>query len=389
MTAVDAMPQHRPDPFDPPADLTDPERDPVRRMRYADGHLGWLVTGYEQARAVLADPRMSVRPELAHQPDSQPTNLTVPAGFFLRMDPPQHERYRRLLTGRFTVRRIRALEPGITAIVDEALDSLAAAGSPADLVSTYALPIPSLVICELLGVPYADRGGFQRDSARMLNLQAPAADRNAAVGSLLAYLSELVADKRRTKPDDLLGDLAASGAVTDEELAGIALLLLLAGHETTANMIAHATFALLQRPEQLALLRDDPDRAAGAADELLRHLSVLYLVLRTATADLELDGHAIRAGETVTVSLAAANRDAGRFPGPDALRLDRDATGHLAFGHGIHQCLGQQLARTELRIALPALLRRFPGLRLAVPAEDVPMRTEMAVYGVHRLPVAW
>ncbi|MCT9932301.1 cytochrome P450 [Planotetraspora sp. A-T 1434] len=382
-------------PFDPPDELRPLRAEaPICRMAYPDGHEGWLVTGYAAVRAVLADPRFSTRPELLHSPIPQRMAqfkmLPVPPGFFLRMDPPAHTRYRRLLTGQFTVRRMRQLEPRIEEITNGRLDAMERAGGPIDLVQSFSLPIPSLVICELLGVPYDDRVRFQRDSAVMLNLESTPDQVMSAMTDLLTYLRDLVRRKRVEPADDLLSGLVSGGELTEEEITGMALLLLIAGHETTANMLALGTFALLRNPAQLAAVRDDPAVVEDAVEELLRYLTIIHIgPVRTALEDVELDGHLIRAGESVTLSLPAANRDPERFADAEDLDVTRSAHGHLTFGHGIHQCLGQQLARTEMRVAYPALLRRFPGLRLAVPAEEVPMRSNMSIYGVHRLPVTW
>ncbi|MEU7895627.1 cytochrome P450 [Nonomuraea sp. NPDC049152] len=385
------LPTARQNPFDPPQELRLWQAEgPIRPMTYADGHQGWLVTGYAATRAVLGDPRFSVRSELAHSPLAKPTSLSVPPGFFLRMDPPEHTRYRRLLTGEFTVRRMKALEPRIEAIVADQLALMERHGSPSDLVEDFALPIPSLVICELLGVSYQDREKFQRDSAMLLNVEAEPKRRETAFADLMTFLSELAVRKRAEPEDDLLSGLAAQRDLTEQELAGIAFLLLIAGHETTANMLALGTFALLSNPARLAALRDaGPEAVAASVEELLRYLSVLFHVVRVALEDVEVEGRTIKAGESVTLYLAQANRDAERFAAPEELDLTHSVAGHLAFGYGIHQCLGQQLARVEMRIAYPALLRRFPGLRLAVGSEEVPLRTDMAIYGVHALPVAW
>ncbi|MDP9867134.1 MULTISPECIES: cytochrome P450 [Streptosporangium] len=389
------FPLVREHPFDPPGEaLRWQQQGALHRMTFADGHLGWLVTGNAAARAVLADNRFSNRTELNHPPVAHPLfqeedRRTLP-GFFLRMDAPEHTRYRRLLTGQFTVRRMRQLEPRIEKITSDCLDAMEGSAQPVDLVQSFALPIPSLVICELLGVPYADREQFQRDSAALLNLDSSAEQMAAALADLMAYLHGLVLRKRAEPADDLLGSLAAGGELNDEELTGVAVLLLVAGHETTANMLALGTFALLRNPDQLALVRDDPAVAESAVEELLRYLTIIHMgPVRTALEDVELDGRLIKAGESVAFSLPAANRDPERFDDPGTLDVTRPPTGHLTFGHGIHQCLGQQLARVEMRIAYPALLRRFPGLRLAVPPEEVPMRSNMTIYGVHRLPVTW
>ncbi|GAA4198138.1 cytochrome P450 [Microbispora amethystogenes] len=380
--------------FDPPDELARRRAEaPLQRMTYGDGHEGWLATGYAESRAILADARFSTRPELMHSALPQRVELRrdpLPPGFFLQMDPPDHTRYRRLLTGQFTVRRMKQLEPRIHDITQSRLDAMEREGAPADLVRSFALPIPSLVICEMLGVPYEDREKFQHDSSVILDLEASTDEIRTAMYDLLAYLSELVAAKRKDPGDDMLSGLAASEELTDAEIAGMGLLLLIAGHETTANMLGLGTFALLTNPRQLAVVRDDPDAVENAVEELLRYLSILHIgPTRTALEDVEIGGTLIRAGETVTLSLGAANRDPERFEGGDTLDVTRSAQGHLSFGHGIHQCLGQQLARVEMRIAYPALLRRFPGLRLAVPPEEVPMRATSAVYGVRRLPVLW
>jgi cytochrome P450 len=379
-------------PFDPPEELaTLPS---IGRMTFPDGHAGWLVTGYATARAILSDRRFSSRNELRRAPvrtaTAQESPEPAPPGILTRSDPPDHTRYRRLLTGQFTVRRMKMLEPGIERIVEEHLDAMADAGPGADLVRAFALPIPSLVICELLGVPYADRELFQRDTATMFDFTTPTDQLMAAMASITGYLDELVRRKRAEPADDLLSGLTHSDELTDEELRNIGLTLLVAGHETTANMLALGTFALLCNPEQLAALRADPVLVANTVEELMRYLSVAHVgPTRGALEDVEIDGQLIRAGEVVTISLSAANRDPARFDRPDELDITRSATGHLAFGHGIHQCLGQQLARVEMRIAFPALFRRFPALRLAVPAEEVPLREATLVYGVHELPVTW
>lgn len=389
------MPIQRACPFDPPADLIALRAErPVSRMIYPDGHEGWLVTGYAAVRAVLADVRFSSRRELLRTPiplDVPPARLEpAPPGAMIATDPPEHTRYRRLLTGQFTVRRMNQLTPRIQQITDDHLAAMRKEGPPADLVRSFALPIPSLVICELLGVPYEARDEFQQDSAVLFDLNTSAEQRQSAATNLERFLRELVEHKRAEPGDDLLGGLVTGSELTDEELTNIGLLLLLAGHETTANMLALGTFALLQHPEQMAVLRAEPELAVNAVEELLRYLSIIHIgPIRAATEDVEVEGELIRAGESVTVAVSAANWDPTRFPEPGQLDITRRATGHLSFGHGVHQCLGQQLARVEMRIAYPALLREFPTLRLAVPAAEVPLRTDMAIYGVHRLPVTW
>jgi cytochrome P450 len=281
------------------------------------------------------------------------------------------------------------LEEHITEIVERQLDELARLTPPVDLVAEFALPVPSLVICELLGVPYADRANFQVNSAKFLEKDVTLEEKMAAYGGMTTYLAELVMRKRAEPGEDILSDLARDDDVTVEELTGVAFLLLLAGHETTANMLALGTFALLEHPEQLAELRANPHLLPDAVEEMLRYLAIADVFYRYATEDIELGGETIREGSTVVVSLLAGNHDPERFDNPDTLDIHRKARGHLSFGHGVHQCLGQQLARIEMRAGFDGLLRRFPTLELAIPAAEVKLKTDMNIYGVHELPVTW
>ncbi|MEU6510111.1 cytochrome P450 [Streptomyces sp. NPDC046942] len=375
-------------PFDPPTELIDARRHgPISRYTHPGGRPGWLITGYDLVRSVLADSRFSSRKELLNVGDFEVP--PAPPGEFLLMDEPQHMRYRKPLMGKFTVRRMRQLTERIEQITTECLDAMEKAGPSADLVTAFAKPIPAIIICELLGVPYEDRGSFQEQIDAFLGGETSEEELIAAYTATQHYLAELVAAKRANPTDDVLSDLTDSD-LTDEELRGMGLILLAAGFDTTANMLALGTFALLQNPAQLAALRADPALADRAVEELLRYLSVAKTFMRTALVDVELGGQTIKAGTTVVLSYNTANRDPERFADPHVLDLRRQDGGHLAFGHGIHQCLGQQLARVEMRVAFPALVNRFPTLRLAVPAEEVPLRPESAdIYGVKRLPVTW
>nr|WP_042195886.1 cytochrome P450 [Kibdelosporangium sp. MJ126-NF4]CEL22287.1 putative cytochrome P450 hydroxylase [Kibdelosporangium sp. MJ126-NF4]CTQ93069.1 putative cytochrome P450 hydroxylase [Kibdelosporangium sp. MJ126-NF4] len=384
------LPRHRTTPLDPPPELTD--RGPLSRLTFADGTLGWLVTAHELTRTVLADPRFSARGDLQKSPmeDDNLNDVLDKPGMFISQDAPDHTRYRKLLTGHFTVRRMNQLIPRIQQITNDHIDGMRRHGPPVDLVREFALPIPSLVICELLGVPYADRAGFQHDSSRMLSLDTTGQETREALESIENYLLGLISAKRDQPDDGLISRLLSEGDLTDEEMSNIGFLLLVAGHETTANMLALGTYTLLTNPGQLRQLRDDPSLADNAVEELLRYLTVAHFgTTRTALEDVELGGLLIKAGEPLAISLSAANRDPMRFVDPDRLALNGTPTGHVAFGHGIHQCLGQQLARIEMRIGFATLLREFPTLRLAIAPEDVPMREEMLIYGVHTLPVAW
>jgi len=393
---VETMPAARQPgcPFDPPKALVEArEHGPISRLPFPDGHQGWLVTGYDLLRSILADPRFSSRKELMnHHPLVDYGDIEVPPappGEFLLMDEPQHSRYRKPLVGKFTVRRMRLLTERVAQVTAKHLDAMEKAGPTADLVTAFAKPIPAVIICELLGVPYEDRGRFQDNIDKFLGGEAGEEELIAAYLATQTYLAELVAAKRANPTDDVLSDLLDSD-LTDEELKGIALILLSAGFDTTANMLALGTFALLRNPEQLAALRADPTLTDGAVEELLRYLSVAKQFQRVALEDVELGGQTIKAGATVILSLHTANRDPERFTDPHVLDVRRQEGGHLAFSHGIHQCLGQQLARVEMRVALPALLNRFPTLRLAVPADEVALRPEIAdIYGVKSLPVTW
>lgn len=388
-------------PFDPPRRITELRQSrPVSPMIFPDGHEGWLVTGYDEVRRLMADTRFSSRQDIGplHMPYEMPGMLDMPAvtepspqepGLFISMDPPDHTRLRRMLTGAFTVKRMKMLEEHINDIAERQLDEMARLTPPVDLMKEFALPVPSLVICELLGVPYEDRKTFQANSAKFLEKDITLDEKIAAYTGLTTYLSELVTRKRAAPDEDILSDLARHDDLTIEELTGIGFLLLIAGHETTANMLGLGTFALLEHPGQLAELRADPALLNDAVEELLRHLSVVDVLFRYATEDIELGGETIGKGSTVIVSMLAANRDPRRFDDPGTLDVHRSARGQLAFGHGVHQCLGQQLARIEMRAGFARLLRRFPTLELAIPAAEVKLKTNMNIYGVHELPVTW
>ncbi|WP_433508688.1 cytochrome P450 [Nonomuraea sp. CA-143628] len=393
---ITAMPTERQPgcPFDPPKELIEArEHGPISRIPFADGHQGWLITGFDLVRSVMADPRFSSRRELMrHHPWVDYGDIEVPPappGEFLLMDEPQHSRYRKPLVGKFTVRRMRLLTERVEQVTAECLYAMEKAGPSADLVTAFAKPIPAIVICELLGVPYEDRGAFQDNVDKFMGGETSDEELMAAYTAVQTYLAELVAAKRANPTDDVLSDLTDSD-LTDEELKGVALILLAAGLDTTTNMLALGTFALLRNPEQLAALRADPTLADKAVEELMRYLSVAKTFFRTALEDVELGGQTIKAGTAVILSMNTANRDPERFADPHTLDLRREDGGHLGFGHGIHQCLGQQLARVEMRAAFPALLNRFPTLRLAVAAEEVALRPETAdIYGVKSLPVTW
>ena len=391
------LPMRR-DGFDPVPELAQLREDErVRRVTTAFGEEAYLVARYADVREVLADSaRFSNVPRRFDVPDgprfSDEEREQMLAGNLLAADPPDHTRLRRMLTPEFTVRRMRRLEPRIVEIVDAHLDAMAAAGPPADLVADFALPIPSLVICELLGVPYADRAAFQTRTGKLLDLSLTMEERREVGRESREYMAELVARAQAQPGEDMLGMLVRQHGdeLSTDELIGVAGLLLIAGHETTSNMLGLGTLALLRHPDQLALVRADPTAAAPAGEERLRWLGSVHSgVPRTTTRDVVLGGVEIPADTMVVLALATANRDPRLLADGDRLDVTRDAAGHVAFGHGVHHCLGAPLARMEMRIAFPALLRRFPRLALAVPFEEVGFRSYHFIYGLHTLPVTW
>ncbi|MFH9347513.1 cytochrome P450 [Kitasatospora sp. NPDC017646] len=380
-------------PFAPPPPYRQAQQEePVSRISLWDGAPSWLVTRHEDIKAVLSDPRFSsdsTRPGFPFiSAGARYLNTGQPT--FIRMDDPEHARLRRMLTGEFMIKRVEALRPGIQRIADDLLDRMTDSRAEADLVRAFALPLPSLVICLLLGVPYQDHEFFQECSRVLLRRDSAAEDVAAAQRRLVDYLADLT-ETKRTQPDDgILSRLVERGELNTAEIGAMGRLLLVAGHETTANMTALSVLALLRNPGQLDHLRRHPEAVTGAVEELLRYLTIVHSGLtRVATEDVDLAGVRIRAGEGVVCMISTANRDEGEFPDGDRLDLTRDARRHLAFGFGVHQCLGQPLARLELQIALNTLLRRLPELRLAVPFEQVRFRGDMLIYGVHELPIAW
>ncbi|AUA14166.1 cytochrome P450 [Streptomyces sp. SID8382] len=392
------MPRAAGCPFDPPPTTRalHTER-PVTRVRLWDGSTPWLVTRYADQRALLGDPRVSSEATLPGFPHAS-------AGFrenagrrrsFITMDDPEHARIRRMVTGPFAIKRIEALRPEIQKITDDLIDAMLAGPTPVDLVRALALPLPSLVICKLLGVPYEDHDFFQRNSSLLINRHSSVEDVVGANEALTDYLEGLVIAKLADPADDMLSELAGrvrAGELTQRDAANMGVLLLVAGHETTANMIALGTVALLENPDQLAILRetDDPKAIARAVEELLRYLTIVHNGRRrVALEDIEIGGETIRAGDGIIVYTGTGNWDAEVFPEPERLDIGRDARRHIAFGFGIHQCLGQPLARVELQVVYGTLYRRIPTLRLATGIDQLPFKEDGLVYGVYELPVTW
>ncbi|XUL94538.1 cytochrome P450 (plasmid) [Streptomyces galilaeus] len=394
-----SFPMPRSCPFGPPSEYARLRaEEPVSRVRLQNGRTAWLLTRHQDVRALLSSAATtSNRAHPSFPATVANTRAFAQKGFLLSMDAPEHALHRRMVTGEFTANRIRRLRPRIQEIVNTCVDRVLAAGSsggPVDLVQELALPVPSLVICELLGVPYESRAVFQKNTEVLLNRASTAADREGAFSALRTFLGELVTSKDTAPDDALLSRLAVkyreAGRYDHEHLTGFAMLLLLAGHETTANMISLGVAALLDGDEaDLAALVADPALMPQAVEELLRYLSIVdYPTSRVLLEDTEVSGTLIRANEGFVASGTAANHDPEVFPDPGRLDLRRNTAGHVAFGFGVHACLGQNLARTELEIVFNTLFARIPGLRLATGVDRLPYK-DSTVYGIHTLEVTW
>ena len=400
MTSEPALvvPAPRSCPFAPPADYQRlREQSPVSRVTLPNGRPAWAVARHEDLRALLSDPRFSsdrAHPGFPSLLAGSGPEVTRGTASLISMDPPEHGPARREVLGEFTVRRIQALRPRIQQIVDRQLELMTAGPRPADLVAALSLPVPSLVICELLGVPYADHDFFQDRSARLLRHTTPGPEQLRVQRDLSGYLRELVAGKVADPGDDLLGRQVVrqreAGEVRPRDLAALAFLLLVAGHETTSNMISLGVLAFLENPAAREAVRAEPARTPGAVEELLRYFSIVdAAVARMATEDIKIGDVLIRAGEGVVALSSTANRDPAAFGHADELDIERGERHHLAFGFGPHQCLGQNLARLELQVVFDSLLRRIPDLRLAVPLDEGPFKDDAIIYGAYELPVTW
>jgi cytochrome P450 len=371
------------------------EHEPLARVKLPYGDEGWLLTRYDDVRTANSDPRFSLAQAVVR--DVPRLNPQRASAILTDLDPPEHTRLRRLVAKAFTVRRVEQLRGQAEQTAADLLDEMVQAGPPADLVQSFAVPLPGLMICELLGVPYAQREEFQEWVAAFLAVTAlPVEERNTRLGKLAAYLAGLAAQRRETPTEDLLGALVAvseeGDRLTEDELIQLTLLLLGAGYESTASEIANFTYALLAHPDQLALLRERPELIPNAVEELLRWtplVSTAGSMPRYATDDVQLSGGTVPAGDPVLLARHAANRDPRMFPDPHRLDLTRQLQGHQAFGHGAHHCIGAPLARMDLQVALAALLDRFPGLRLAVPDDQLQWKTGQAVRGPIALPIGW
>ncbi|MFE5091531.1 cytochrome P450 [Streptomyces sp. NPDC056638] len=363
---------------------------PVHTIRTDEFERIWLVVGYGEGRAALADQRFGKEWQgLVDRPEGDDPIFAN----MLELDAPHHTRLRRLVTREFTARRVEALRPRVQQITDELLDAMVPAGR-ADLVDALAFPLPMTVICELIGVPDLDRNTFRKLSNDVVTPSTPEQEREAVV-AMGVYLAELIEDKRCSQGDDLMSALVRTrdeegDGLSPDELVGMAFLLLVAGHETTVNLISNGVRALLHHPDQLGALRADFGLLDGAVEEMLRYDGpVETATFRFPREPVEIGQRVIPAGEPVLISLAGADRDPGRYPEPDRFDIRRDTQGHLAFGHGLHFCLGAPLARMEGRIAIRSLLERCPRLALDVDAGKPDWLPGMLIRGVRELPVRW
>jgi cytochrome P450 len=367
----------------------------VLRVKVPSGEEAWLVTRYADVRAVLADERFSSSVTAPGYPKGFYFPVVPQPGAFVAADPPDHTRYRRMIMSQFTKKRAEALRPRVQKLVDERIDEMEAGPNPVNLVTAFARPVPLMVVCDLLGVPYKDRTAFGRWINTLVESNPSPAARNASASALFGYMNQLVAEKERQPTDDVLGRLAGDqirkGELSRSEAVVMGMMLLSAGFDTTASSIALSVLALLQNPAELKRLREHPELIGGAVEELLRNQNVMqHGVARVAKEDVEICGQLIRAGEGVIALTSSADRDDSVYPDADQVDITRSGSSPLAFGHGSHSCIAKFLARVELQIALLTLIQRLPGLRLASRPEELEFRRPTAmVHSVNELPVAW
>jgi cytochrome P450 len=379
-------------PLAPPIEFESWREEPGLQRAIWNGQPTWIVSRYQDIRAALVDPRLSAD-TLSNliRPSSEESTPVI----FARIDDPEHHRLRRMMTSQFTFRRTEAMRPQIQELVDHYLNKMIDAGPPADIVRNFALPVPSLVIALLLGVPLEDLELFQHNTSVGLDVNSTEEQRVQGFAEMYGYIQELVARKAREPGDDLISrlvtDYVATGQLDHDTVAVNGVIMMQAGHETTANMISLGTVALLEHPDVFERLgqTDDPVVIAHAVEELMRYLTIVHAqVDRIAIEDLTIGGQLIRAGDRLLMNLPAGNWDSEFVDSPEKLDIQRNARGHLAFGYGTHQCIGANLARVEMQVAFATLARRLPGLQLAVPPDELRFK-EADIYGMKELPVTW
>ncbi|WP_234407544.1 cytochrome P450 [Pseudomonas bohemica] len=388
-------------PMDPPAEYAQMRaQEPISKVKLWDGSDAWIVTRMEEFRELMTSPHFSADPNTAGFPFISPSRAAQSRSYqtFITMDPPDHGTFRRMLTKEFMVKRMQAMRPQVQAALNRLLDDMECDGAPADFIEKVALPLPSLVISIMLGVPYEDHSVLQEWSKDRQNLSLAPEALTEAARNMEAYISKLLHEKELDPGDgeDLLSRMAIDwvnpGKLSHQDAVQMGVLLYLAGHETTANLIGLGLVSLLQHPEQKEALMANPLLARGAAEEMLRFHSITHMNSnRVATQDVEIGGHLIRKGEGVLALLHAANHDPEVFTSPDAFDIHRETKdqAHVAFSFGIHQCLGQPLARLELHVVFETIFRRFPTLQLAVPFEELDFKRNVFVFGLNSLPVIW
>ena len=394
------FPMQRVCPFDPPAEYAALRDDqPVVKVRVPTGQDAWLVTRYDDVRRLLTDPRVSADRRHPNMPlteevtEQSRRNIAAFGRSLIGLDPPEHGPRRRMLIAEFTVRRMQELRPHIQHTVDGLIEDMLAGPRPVDLNTALSIKVPTHTLCDLLGMPFEDHELIVRSATAQLRRSVTPEERQRTSAELRAYIDQLILKKSAEPTDDLLGRLILTNRETQlydhNLLVGITMLLMVAGFETTASMISLGVAGLLQDPQAVARIVADPAAANQAVEELLRYFSVVDSLPRIALADIEVGGVTIREGEGLMLSFLAANWDEQVFPDASTVDIDRGARHHVAFGYGIHQCIGQNLARAELQIVYRTLFTRIPGLRLAVPLEELPFKQDSNIYGIDELPVTW
>ncbi len=387
-------------PLHPPAEYARLRAEqPVAKVKMWDGRNAWIFTKYDDVQELLSSPHFSVMPSKPGYPFLTPARQAAVTAYqtFITMDPPDHSKFRRMLTKDFTQKRMEGLRPGIQALVDRLIDEMIDQGSPTDFVNALAMKLPVTVVSMMVGVPYEDTPLLEKWSIEKLNLTLDPAVTKKASADMFDFFDQLLKKNEANPGDgsDMLGRLVIEqiqpGHLSRLDCIHMINLLYFAGHETTANQIALGTLSFLMEPELRKELDGGPEVVKQAIEEMLRfHTITHYNACRVATADVVIGGHQIRAEEGCYALLAAANRDPAHFPNPDSFDIHRDnANEHMTFSYGLHHCIGQPLARLELEIVFSTLFKRLPGLKLAVPFEEVPFKKDMYVYGLHALPVSW